>query len=42
MAKVIVNVFHVSEDKTPYRLQILGEFRRADTEMEEKYHVEKN
>ena len=42
MAKVIINVFHVSEDKTPYRLQILGEFRQTDKEMEEKSHVEKN
>lgn len=43
MAKIIINVFHVAEDETPYQLEIFGESRDpAKIGKETNEHVEKN
>ena len=43
MAKIIINVFHVAEDETPYQLEILGESHDPlKIGKETIEHVEKN
>lgn len=43
MAKIIINVFHVAEDETPYQLEILGESHDPlKIGKETNEHVEKN